>query len=215
MYDLIMLDLDGTLTYPEEGITKSVQYALSYFGIVENDIDALRRFIGPPLVDAFMGYYGMSREDALLAVEKYRERFRDKGIYENKLIDGIDVMLRHLKNCGKILALATSKPQIFAEKILKYYDIHKYFDIIVGAEFDGTRNDKADVIAEVLKRCPDFKSPVMVGDRKHDCIGAIKNNVPCIGVSYGYAENGELLENGVSVIVDSVIELEKILISKQ
>ena len=212
MYDLIMFDLDGTLTLPEEGITKSVQYALSHFGIEENDMERLRRFIGPPLVDAFMGFYGMSRENALDAVKKYRERFSVKGLFENELIDGIPQMLDNLRKGGKKLALATSKPIVFAQKIIDYYDITKYFDVVVGAEFDGTRNEKEDVIAEVLRQVPDVVSPVMVGDRMHDVIGAKKNNVPCIGVLYGYAAKGELEENGAVCVVGSVSELRNILI---
>ena len=212
MYDLIMFDLDGTLTLPEEGITKSVQYALSHFGIEENDMERLRRFIGPPLVDAFMGFYGMSRENALEAVKKYRERFSVKGLFENELIDGIPQMLDNLRKGGKKPALATSKPIVFAQKIMDYYDITKYFDVVVGAEFDGTRNEKEDVIAEVLRQVPDVVSPVMVGDRMHDVIGAKKNNVPCIGVLYGYAAKGELEENGAVCVVGSVSELRNILI---
>ena len=207
-----MFDLDGTLTLPEEGITKSVQYALSHFGIEENDMERLRRFIGPPLVDAFMGFYGMSRENALDAVKKYRERFSVKGLFENELIDGIPQMLDNLRKGGKKLALATSKPIVFAQKIIDYYDITKYFDVVVGAEFDGTRNEKEDVIAEVLRQVPDVVSPVMVGDRMHDVIGAKKNNVPCIGVLYGYAAKGELEENGAVCVVGSVSELRNILI---
>ncbi len=203
MYDLLMFDLDGTLTDPEEGITKSVQYALSAFGIDERDQGKLRRFIGPPLVDGFMEFYKMDRKDALRAVEIYRERFSTVGLYENHLFCGADKMLEKLKENNKTIALATSKPHIFAEKILKHFDIMKYFDIIVGAELDGTRNEKSEVIKEVLRQAKNCISPVMIGDRKHDCIGALKNNIPCIGVSFGFAEDGELEENGAVMIADS------------
>lgn len=212
MYDLILFDLDGTLTYPEEGITKSVQYALESFGIYEQDKEKLRRFIGPPLIYGFTTYYGLSYDEGMLAVEKYRERFRIKGIYENSLIDGVDRMLKNLKNNNKKLALATSKPHIFANEILKHFSIDKYFDVVVGAEFDGTRNEKADVISKVLSDVKGYKNPVMVGDRMHDVIGAKTNNIPCIGVSFGYAEKGELEENGADIIADSIATLEKILL---
>ncbi len=211
MYDLILFDLDGTLTYPEEGITKSVQYALEKYGIYEDNIDNLRRFIGPPLVDGFMGFYGMSKEDALGALARYRERFSDVGIYENELISGAEDLLKKLKNMGKRIALATSKPHIYARKILEYFDIIKYFDILVGAEFDGTRNEKSEVIKEVLKQAGVYKNPVMVGDRKHDVIGAKLNGIPCIGVSFGFAEKGELEENGVLEIADDMEKLFEIL----
>ena len=214
MFDLIMFDLDGTLTDPEEGITKSVQYALEAYGIQENDRNKLRRFIGPPLVDGFMNFYGMTREDALKSVDKYRERFSVVGLYENRLFDGTAEMLKTLKNNNKVLALATSKPHIFASKILEHFDIAKYFDIVVGAELDGTRNEKKEVIKEVLKRADNCKYPVMIGDRKHDCIGALENGIPCIGVSFGFAEEGELEENGAFVIADDFDDLINILLKK-
>lgn len=212
MYDLILFDLDGTLTYPEEGITKSVCYALESFGIVEEDMNKLRRFIGPPLIDAFTEFYGMSREDGLKAVEKYRERFRDKGIYENELIENVPKMLETLKNNGKKIALATSKPYVFAAQIMEHFDLSKYFDCMVGAEFDGTRNEKAEVIAEVLRQFPDAKNPVMVGDRKQDCVGAKKNDIPCIGVAFGFAEDGELEEGGAEKVAQTVMELLEVLL---
>ena len=212
MYDLILFDLDGTLTDPEEGITKSVEYALESFNIFETDKDKLRKFIGPPLVDAFMEHYQMTKDDAIKALEKYRERFSKIGLYENKIFEGTVKLLETLRKNNKKIALATSKPIVFAKKIVEYFQIDKYFDIIVGAEFDGTRNDKADVIKEVLKQAGKYKSAVMVGDRKHDCIGAKKNNIPCIGVSFGFASMGELEENGAISIVDNFSELEKLLL---
>lgn len=213
MYDLILFDLDGTLTNPEEGITKSVQYALRSYGIIENNIDNLRRFIGPPLVDGFMGFYEMNREDALGALAKYRERFSKVGLYENELLDGCEKLLADLKNEGKRLALATSKPYVYAKKILEHFDLVKYFDILVGAELDGTRNDKADVIKEVLKQAGEYNNPVMVGDRMHDIIGAKKNSIQCIGVTFGFAVEGELEENGAIKIADSMEELFEILMN--
>lgn len=211
MYDLILFDLDGTLTLPEEGITKSVKYALESKGIIENDQEKLKRFIGPPLVDGFMEFYGMNREDALSCVEKYRERFSVVGLFENELIDGTVEMLKTLKESGKTLVLATSKPYPFVIKILEKFELSEYFSFISAAEFDGTRNDKADVIKYALENAPDFKNPVMVGDRMHDCIGAKKNNVPCVGVSYGYAEEGELEESGAIKICHSIGELTEYL----
>ncbi len=207
MYDLILFDLDGTLTLPEEGITKSVKYALESKGIIENDQEKLKRFIGPPLVDGFMAFYGMNREDALSCVAKYRERFSVKGLFENELIEGTVEMLKTLKESGKTLVLATSKPRPFVMKILEKFELTEYFSFISAAEFDGTRNDKADVIKYALENAGKFKNPVMVGDRMHDCIGAKKNNLPCVGVSYGYAEEGELEESGAVKICNSIEEL--------
>ncbi len=209
MYDLILFDLDGTLTIPEEGITKSVKYALELKGIIEDNQEKLKRFIGPPLVDGFMEFYGMNREDALSCVEKYRERYKEVGLFENELIKGVEEMLKTLKMSGKTLALATSKPLPFVLKIIEKFGIADYFSFISAAEFDGTRNDKADVIKYALENLKGFKNPVMVGDRKHDSIGAKKNNIPCIGVSFGYAEEGELEENGAIKICDTIDELTK------
>ena len=212
MYDLIMFDLDGTLVNSEEGVTKTVQYALNACGIEENNQDNLRRFIGPPLVDAFMEYYGMSENEALKALEKYRERYREIGIYENELFPDVKTVLEELKKNGKKIALATSKPHVFAGEILKSFDLIEYFDILVGAEFDGTRNDKADVIKEVLNQAGDYQNPVMIGDRKHDVEGARKNGVDFMGVSFGFAPFGEFEQLGVEKIADSMKELLKMLL---
>lgn len=211
MYDLILFDLDGTLTLPEEGITKSVKYALEFMGIKEENQANLRRFIGPPLVDGFMEFYDMSRKEALLCVEKYRERFSKVGLFENELVAGADEMLKTLKESGKTLSLATSKPLPFVLKIIEKFSIADYFSFISAAELDGTRNDKAEVIKYALENLSGFQNPVMVGDRMHDCLGAKKNNIPCIGVSFGYAEEGEIEESGAVKICDSIEELTEYL----
>lgn len=211
MYNTILFDLDGTLTNPREGITKCIQYALFKMGINEPDLNKLLPFIGPPLVDAFSKYYGFDNENSLKAVAFYRERYTDIGIFENELIDGIPNMLENLKKAGKTIALATSKPHIFANRIIEHFDILKYFDIVVGAEFDGTRNEKQAVISEVLKNLPDNVSPIMVGDRKHDVIGAKLCSIPCVGVKFGYAEPFELENAGADFIAETVDDLYKIL----
>lgn len=211
MYDYIMFDLDGTLTEPKEGITKSVQYALSKMGIEENDLDKLTCFIGPPLVVGFSEYYGMNEEDSNTAVAHYRKRYSEVGLFENALIDGIPELLEKLKNDGKHLFVATSKPHIFANQILERFCIASYFEKVSGAELDGTRNDKKDVIAEVIASIPKDAKIVMVGDRRHDCIGAKAWNIPCIGVSFGYAEEGELEEAGAIKIASSPEELYEML----
>ena len=213
MYDLVMFDLDGTLTDSAKGITNCVKYALENFGIHEEDYEVLKKFIGPPLVDCFMELYSFSKEEATLALEKYRERFSTIGLYENDMYDGVEKMLKKLKQSGKKIALATSKPHIYANRILDHFNMTKYFDICVGPELNGTRNGKDEVIKEVLRLLPDCKNPVMVGDRKHDVLGAIKNSVSFIGVSYGYAEETELKDNGAKVIFDTVLELEKYLLN--
>ncbi len=216
MHNYILFDLDGTLTDPKEGITKCVQYALAACGIDEPDLDRLISFIGPPLVDEFMRVYGFSQEKAQFALEKYRERFPVKGIYENKIYPGAAQMLFNLKQHGKKLALATSKPQPYAEKILENFNIKQYFDVIVGATFDSKRNDKADVVAEVLRQFQitdaQKSSVIMVGDRKHDVIGAAKNGVHTIGIRLGYAQEGELEAAGAIYIAKDIADLEAYLL---
>lgn len=213
MFDLILFDLDGTLTDPKKGITNCVKYALESFGINETDENVLMRFIGPPLVDSFKAIYGMTDSEAHIALNKYRERFSEIGIFENSLLDGAKEILEELRNSGKRIALATSKPYVYAEKILEKYDIAKYFDCAVGSELDGTRNYKDEVILEVLKRmgADDLSRVIMVGDRKHDIIGAGKCKIASIGLRCGYAEEGELEEAGADYIFENLHDLKEFL----
>lgn len=216
MYSIILFDLDGTLIDPKEGITKSVQYALTHFGIEEPDLNHLTRFIGPPLKQSFMTYYNFDETTSQIAIEKYRERFSTIGIFENNVYRGIQDMLSELQQMGKILAVATSKPQVYAEKILEKYDLQQYFQVVIGSELDGTRSNKADVIEEVFKRLnvtPETKKEtIMVGDRKHDILGAKACGIHSIGVEFGYAEVNELNIAGADFIVSSVNELKNLLV---
>ncbi len=211
-YKYIFFDLDGTLTDPQEGITKCVKYALEHYGIHETDYSNLKRFIGPPLVYSFQEYYGFNKEKALGAVAKYRERFSDVGLFENKVYDGIYDLLQKLNDSAHVLVLATSKPKIFADRIMAKYRLRPYFRLICGSELDGTRNDKNEVIdyaIEILK-CPREKV-IMVGDRKHDIIGAKECGIVSCGVRFGYAEEGELEEAGADFIADTIEDLLPIL----
>ena len=212
MYDFILFDLDGTVTDSQEGIINCLKYALKNMGIDEQNYDNLKRFIGPPLIDGFMQYYNLTEIEAKRALGFYRERYSAEGIFQNKLYSGIEIMLQKLKASGKKTALATSKPHIYAEKILKHFNIFDYFDILVGAELDGTRNDKAEVIAEALRAAQHPKNSVMVGDRFYDIVGAKQNNIQCIGVTYGFAKEGELEYYGADKIVSSVEELCELLL---
>ncbi len=219
MYQYILFDLDGTLTNSKEGITKCVQYALKHFNIIEEDLEKLVPFIGPPLVNSFETFYGMSREDALTATEQYRVRFKDIGLFENYPYEGIDVLLEKLVKSGKTLAVATSKPEIFTHRILEKFDLAKYFTVVAGSEIDGTRNEKSEVIEEAFRRLKlsesDKNNAIMVGDRLHDVIGAKKFGIPVIGVQYGFAEEGELLKNGADYIVNTVEELGDFLLKNE
>ncbi len=208
----ILFDLDGTLTNPKEGITRCVQHALSHFGI-ERDCDELVSFIGPPLKEQFMNYASLSEEDAIEAVKIYRERFAPIGLFENEIYPGILDMLYKIKAQGKIIALATSKPTVFAEKITEKYGIKPYLDYLSGSELDGTNVEKAAVIKNAMAAIgANPKETVIVGDRMHDAEGAQKNGIGCIGVSYGFAAEGELEKAGVKVIAHTPEELCDILL---
>jgi len=211
---VILFDLDGTLTDPGVGITKSVDYALKSFGIHTEDLSELYKFIGPPLWESFMKFYGFSKAQANLAVEKYREYFADTGIFENEVIDGIDDLLRHLSDAGRRLIVATSKPKIFADRILERFNLMRYFDIVCGSELDGTRVIKGEVIRYALEKAEiaDLSRVVMIGDRKHDIIGAKECCIDSIGVLFGYGSYDELSSAGATLIVETVEELENVLL---
>ncbi|OOM77799.1 HAD family hydrolase [Clostridium sp. BL-8] len=195
-FEYILFDLDGTLTDSGEGITKSVQYALEYFGISVNDLKELNKFIGPPLKDSFKKFYNFDDEKAELGMKKYRERYADKGIYENSLYDGIIELLETLKKNNKKIILATSKPEVYAKQILKYFKIDSYFEFVAGADFEETRVNKGDVIKYALEgaEISDLSKVIMIGDREHDVIGAKENNIKVIGVLYGYGDVVELTQ---------------------
>lgn len=211
-WNTIFFDLDGTLTDPKEGITKSVAYALSHFGIEVEDLDTLTKFIGPPLVDAFSGFYGLSEQDSRTAIEKYRERFSVKGWMENVPYSGIDTLLRDLKTEGKTLVVATSKPEEFALKILNHFDLAQYFHVICGAPMHAPKgHGKADVIRDALHRVgvETLEGAVMVGDRLHDVEGAHAVGLPCISVLYGYGDRTEHETCGADVIVENMAQLRE------
>lgn len=217
MKKYLLFDLDGTLTDPKEGICTCVQYALASFGIQEPDLDKLEPFIGPPLKESFMHFYDMNEEQAQAAVEKYRERFRDTGIFENRLYDGIPQMLRTLNSKGMFLAVASSKPTVFVERILEHFGIRSYFKVVVGSELNGTRTEKNEVVEEALRQlfgdAPVEKNKVyMIGDRRFDIEGAKAQGVDSVGVTYGYGGMEELREARADYIVRSVEELQRFLL---
>lgn len=207
----ILFDLDGTLTDPMMGITKSVRYALNYYGIEVNDLNDLLPFIGPPLRDSFKEYYGFDEAKANEAVEKYREYYKTDGIFDNKVYQGMVDCLQTLKDSGKKLYVATSKPEFFAKQIIEHFSLSKYFEYVGGSEFNS-REKKAEVIEYVLKTNQiDNDDVIMVGDRKHDIIGAHENKIPCVGVLYGYGTEDELKQYQADYLVSTVEELTELL----
>ena len=202
----ILFDLDGTLTDSGEGIMKCAKLALEHYEIPVPDINALRVFVGPPLLDSFVRF-GVPAEEAANAVEIYRSRYLTVGKFENFPYPGIHDLLRKLKNDGHRLYVATSKPETTSLEILEHFDLSGYFDIIAGASMDSGRSCKADVIAYLLDQCERTDEIIMVGDTAYDVIGAKAHNIPTIGVSWGYGEVKDMKDAGALAIVNTMDEL--------
>lgn len=213
-YNFILFDLDGTITDSKPGIVNSILYALESFDIYEEDIDKLEFFIGPPLVASFKGMYGFDDDKAALAVEKYREYYRDKGIYENTLYNGIDYVIKNLYDNSKRLIVATSKPTIFAKEVLQHHNLSQYFEEIIGSNLDGTRANKDEVIDHILGSVYPVNRDqiIMIGDRKYDIDGARQHGIDSIGVLYGYASTEEIKTCRPTYIVEDPQGLLPILI---
>lgn len=213
----ILMDLDGTLTNPMLGITNSVRYALKEFGIDEKDLNVLCKYIGPPLRDSFQEFHGLSREEAETAVEKYREYFPVKGIFENEVYEGMQSQLAKLTKAGKTLIVATSKPEEYAVRIMEHFGLDLYFTDICGASFDCTRNTKEEVIRYALDKngITDYTQAVMVGDRKHDIEGAKGAGIASIGVLYGFGSREELEMAGAGRIAERVEDLYEVIMGFQ
>ena len=204
----MFFDLDGTLTDPALGITNSVMYALERFGIHTEDRTTLFQYIGPPLMDSFTQFHGLSRADARIAIDTYREYFSVKGLFENEVYPGIPELLTRLKAAGKKLVVATSKPEDFSLRILEHFELLQYFDFVSGSCMDETRTQKWEVIQWALEQCCDDSSRVlMVGDRKHDVQGAKRFGLPCLGVLYGYGGREELETAGADAFAASPEEI--------
>lgn len=205
---IVLFDLDGTITDSSEGIVNSIKYALSRLGFPEEPTEKIKQFIGPPLQQTFKINYGIS--DYQNAVTIYREYYAEKGIYENRLYDGIVAVLDQLKNEGYTIGLATGKPTYYSHIILKHFKIDHYFNAVVGSNMDGTRGEKPEIIRDVLAELnynKELHEVVMIGDRKHDVHGAHHHQIKCIGVTYGYAEGDELIKAGAAHIVHHPSEL--------
>lgn len=206
MKKTILFDLDGTLTDSGEGIINCVIYALERFGLPIPSRESLRYFVGPPLHESFIKQ-GVPADQAEKAVAVYRERYIPIGKFENTPYPGIRELLETLKAEGHTLYVATSKPEQISIDVLEHFDLAKYFDRICGATMDTSRSNKEAVIAYLLEQNGRTDNIIMVGDTKFDVIGAKAHGIPCIGVSWGYGENQDMLEAGASAIVHSTEEL--------
>ena len=212
MFNTVLLDLDGTLTDSGPGILNSIRYSLKKMEIEIPSDEILKKFIGPPLGESYRVFIGLDHEKSLYAVECYREYYREKGIYENSLYPGVKEFLEYLSQKEIRIYLATSKPQVFAEQILKYFDIYEYFEGVIGSNIDGTRTDKSEIISVALDiaKVDDKDKVLMVGDRKHDVIGAHKNDIRCAGVLIGYGSREELMEEDADYIFDDLMGMRGI-----
>lgn len=213
-FEYILFDLDGTITDSGEGITKAVQYSLKHFDILVENLDDLRKFIGPPLRDSYIKFYDFDNVKAELGIVKFREYYEDKGIFENKLYEGIVTVLEELNKNKKTIILATSKPEVYAKQILKHFNIDKYFSVIAGADFEETRVNKSDVIKYAINQLniEDLSKVVMIGDREHDIIGAKENNLKSIGVLYGFGDVVELTQCRADYIVKTPQDILNIIL---
>lgn len=207
-FKTVLFDLDGTLTDPGEGITNSVRYALNKMGIREPDTQKLYRFIGPPLKDSFMEFYGMDEAQAMRAIAEYRVYYGDRGIRQNRLIPGMKETLSALRSRGKKLLVATSKPEHFSYDVLKSFDLLRFFDGVYGADDNESRVSKGDVLRYAIANAAfDTASAVMVGDRKFDVLGAKEVGIPTVGVLFGYGTKEELLAAGAISLISRPEEL--------
>ena len=210
---VILFDLDGTLTDSKEGILNCVRYALERLGEPIPADDVLQTFIGPPLIDSFKVCCGFSDGRAREAIRLYRERFSDVGLLENALYDGVPRMLEQLQSQGLRMSIATSKPTVYARRIVRNFGIDDCFDHVIGSNIDGTRVVKTEVIQFALQHYPEVPTGefVMVGDRKHDMIGAQACGIDAVGVLYGYGSREELASYEPRALAESVEELTKLL----
>ncbi len=213
-YPIALFDLDGTIINSQIGITRSVQYSLKHFGITVHEPNTLVHFVGPPLHKSFRKYYDFDEAKSVLAVEKYREYYRENGIFENEIYDGITTLLIELYEKGVKIVLATSKPEVFARQILEHLSIIHVFDGVFGSYLDLTRTDKAEIISDIIRAYPDNKTSefVMIGDREHDIIGANKNGIDAVGVLWGFGSLAELENHKPKYITSEMSGLRTILL---
>ena len=211
-FDAILFDLDGTLTDSGEGIMNSVRYALTKMGAPIPPVEVLRAFVGPPLTEAFRDRCGMNEAQCEEAVRTYREYYKERGMLENRVYDGIPEMLEALVKRGERLVLATSKPEHFARQIMAHFHLASYFFYIGGALTDGTRKEKAEVIAYVLETIgADPARCLMIGDRCYDAEGASAFGIKTVGVTWGYGSEEELTDAGARYIARTPAEIVEVI----
>ena len=212
-YDTIAFDLDGTLTNPERGLIASFVYALKKMGVNYGDESSLRRFIGPPIYDEWQKEFGFTPEQSSEALLVFREYYSVYGWWDNEIYPGVKEMLSELKNRGKKIILATSKPEVFAKKVVRLFDIEKYFDFVGGAATDKIRDKKHEVLKYSLDSLgvTDYNKVILVGDRVYDAEGARLCGVDSMGVLYGHGSADEIKSSGFTLICENVSDITKLL----
>ena len=202
-FDTLLFDLDGTLTDSTEGIVRCLEYALERMGF---DIpEDKNKFLGPPLYRSFAEFCGMNEEQVNEAVRIFRERYSTVGLFENRVYEGVPEMLKRLRDGGKRIMVATSKPEVYAVRIFDRFGLSQFFERVGGANINGTRNDKDEVIEYVLEKAgiSDRSSVLMIGDRRQDVIGAHKTGLKCMGILWGFGSIEELTEAGADFIAET------------
>ncbi len=212
-YKYFLMDFDGTIANTGIGITKGVAYALKHYGIEVSDLSTLHNFIGPPLSESFQRYFNFSKEQSEEAVVVYREYYHDKGMYESELYSGMVDLLKSVTQKGGKIVVATSKAESIARELLEHFQVDHYFEFIAGASMDLSMHKKADVIRYAMKTVGISKDDViMIGDRRQDIFGAKENELPSIGILYGFGDRAELEEAGADYIVDGTKELKELML---
>ena len=211
--EYLLMDLDGTLTDSSEGIINALLYALNHMGVRENNCAKLKSFIGPPLYESFKEHYGFTRDQSAIATAFFHVYYNERGWRENKPYDGAVNLLSKWKNEGYKLILATSKPEMFAIRILEHFSMDQYFYLIAGGDANEKNAEKSAIIDNARQRLSlrEFKRAVMVGDRKYDVSGAAQHNIPTVGVLHGFGSRKELLAAGAQWIVHDLFELSTLI----
>ncbi len=217
MYKNILFDLDGTLTASAPGIIKSIRYAFEKLDYPSPDDNEMRKFLGPPLTYSYREFCGFDEDTVARGVSLYREYYSERGIYDTSLFDGMRELLQSLKDSGRNLFVATSKPELFAKRIVSSLDIDKYFTAVAGSTLDEDRCSKAQVIDYLLRNCniTDKSTCIMVGDRKYDVVGANENGIKTVGVLFGYGSRKEFEECGADFVVETVADLKRFLLQSE
>ncbi len=214
-FEFILFDLDGTLTDSGPGILNCLEYALEDQRIPIPERDQMRTYLGPPLVDTFRDVFGMNNQQIAQAIDKYRERYHDIGLFENSVYEGVPELLAELQAAGIRMATATSKPEYSATRILQHFELDQYFEFIGAAALDGTRDSKSLVIKHTLENTntsPTSHNMIMIGDRRHDVHGAREHGIDTIGVLWGYGDAIELEDAGVTDLATNTENLKNLLL---